>query len=274
MTIGIDCCMHKALRENHLEGEDESVKLEGRTLRDEMAAQRRAVAVEGPRARVKDALMEVPQEVAKEGVLHVVKHGIANSAIASVEYLRDTSLATIAEDAGGALWKGATATVAVPALVVAAGKATIESALKNIREGDELHDSALREVAYGASMELCRDALPEGFRKEFWDKSSADGGATMQVKQSLVDQGAAVHDAFVANIRDGQRGALERGIRAPEDLEGALKTSSDFRDRYEGDVAFRQGVDSAMWAQQHGQLDALFAKLGETAKPAAFQARG
>lgn len=273
MTVGIDPFMHKALRDNHIEEGDETVHLEGRGLEAEMKHQRDARPAEMLHEAAKAPFDEVRDELLKEGALHVVKHGVKATAAAAVEYVRDNAISTMAKDAGGAALRAAMKAVEVPALIAFAGKETISAAWKNVAEGDELHEAAVRELSYAATMSFCRDALPDGFRKEFWDKTVANGDAAMKVAKSLTDQGPAVHDAFVANVRDGQRSALDRGIGTSQELDTALRSNADLRARYEGDLAFRQGVDSAIWAQQHGQADTLRAKLGESAQPAAFQAR-
>jgi hypothetical protein len=66
---------------------------------------------------------------------------------------------------------------------------------------------------------------------------------------------------MTANCQDGQRYAFDNRIATSRDVESAVRQNPAFAERYEHDVAFRMGVDSAVWAVAHGQSKELLESL-------------
>lgn len=158
---------------------------------------------------------------------------------------------------------------------------TFECTLFAIREGDEIRHARVRASAYGATMVLCQDALPEKFVEaktaDFYDKQlrKANGGredmtyGTKLVSTKLLDRedAATVKAAFLEACRDGQRIALEGSPKTVAELDAVLRRKPDMLKRYVEDLAFRVGFDSARWALENGKADEMRATLAIIERP-------
>lgn len=161
------------------------------------------------------------------------------------------------------------------------GKFTLQCNFFNIKEGEEIRHSLVRASAYGATMEMAKEALPEQFIQdktgEFYDSKllKASGGRTEMLRgtELLVrnlnkrQDATAVREAFIDACRDGQRAALESGAKDPSELAVMLRRKPDVLKRYTEDPAFRVGFDSARWALEHGKADELRNKLNLIERP-------
>jgi hypothetical protein len=212
--VDTDAVLHDEMTRVH--SYDPSVDLEGNLLKGEVEAQKRERTHETPGWLLKEA--------ATEGVIHAVKHFISRGM-------------------GGTL------------PILNAGYATIADNLQNLTDGDKLRDAVSREPAVAACITMCGDVLPEGFRGELGAQFVTTEAARSAV---YVDLGRrpdfeTIKNGIADNCRDGQRTALDKGVRTQGDLDAALKAGGAFADRYRHDLAFKMGVDSVVWAAAHGQ---------------------
>lgn len=162
-----------------------------------------------------------------------------------------------------------------------ATKFTLECNWFNIREGEEIRHALVRASAYGASMELCKEALPEQFIKDrtedFYNSKllSANNGrtdmlyGTTRVLRNLTSREDAdeIRAAFLSACRDGQRAALEGGASHPSELLALLQRRPETHKRYIEDPAFRVGFDSARWALERGRADEIRESLNIIERP-------
>jgi hypothetical protein len=147
-----------------------------------------------------------------------------------------------------------------------AGYATVKYTLKTIADGDELNEAVKRDAAVAVCMTICAPALPEGYRddlaKGLLDRGT-DENARMPAATTLLTtidglpNAADVRAGMLANCRDGQSYALDKHFQSAGDVEVAERQNPAFADRYQHDLAFRMGVDSAVWAAAHGKTDDL-----------------
>jgi hypothetical protein len=233
--IDTDAVLHRAMVTNHLEDAEHPVGLEGPTYRTERATQ--------------DQERSLPhfllEEVGKHRVAHPVLHALD----------------------------------AVAQAIVGAGEATIKCAFKTMGEGDDLNAAVKREYAIGAALALCVDELPPGFRasvaRGFVQPGVASPGA-VQVYATLQSQPGAddIRAGIQANCRDGQQYALAKGIATAADLATALRQNPELAHRYQGDLAFKLGTDSVIWATANGGLPALQGQLPPAAQPRAIEVHG
>jgi hypothetical protein len=233
--IDTDALLHRAMETNHLEDPEHPVKLEGPMFRAERAEQEREHSL-------------------REFVVHeVVSHGLAKFALHSLGYVAEA--------------------------IVSAGVATIECAFKTVEEGEVLNAAVKREYAVGACLALCVDALPAGYRASvaqgFVARGVASPGAA-QVYAALQAQPNAdgIRAGIQGNCRDGQQYALAKGIGTSADLATALQQNPEFAGRYEGDLAFKLGADSVIWAAAHGELDTVRSQLPLVPQARAVEVRG
>lgn len=161
------------------------------------------------------------------------------------------------------------------------GKFTLQCAWFSKREGDEIRHSLVRASAYGATMQMAKEALPAQFIKdktvEFYDSKllKASGGrtdmlyGTERLLMNLMGRkdAADIRKAFVDSCKDGQRAALESGAKQPAELVALLQRKPDIRKRYMEDLAFRAGFDSARWALENGKADDLRQSLNIIERP-------
>jgi hypothetical protein len=212
--IDTDAVLHEEMVRAH--SYDPNVDLEGNLLQGEVEAQKRERGHEAPGWLLKEA--------ATEGVIHAVKHFVSHGLGAGLP-------------------------------IVNAAYATLADNLKNLTDGDALRDAVSREPAVAACITLCSDALPEGFRGELGAQLVTTQAARSAVYVDLARRPDfdAIKSGIVENCRDGQRAALDNGVRTQGDLGAAVAAGGAFAERYRHDLAFKLGVDSVVWAAGHGQ---------------------
>ncbi len=240
--IDTDAVLHRAMLANQLEDPKEPVNLAGDLYRTTVAKQRED-------CDILNMFHGVGVEVRNELVVHKL-------------------LGTAAHALG---WIGSG--------IIAAGKETILRAIETMHEGDELKEAVKREYAAAACAMLCADALPLGFTTqlygEFVKPGAASPGAVAVYKTILSRPDAAdIQQGFVDNCRDAQRYALDRHIGTAADRTIALQQNPYLAKRYQHDLAFKLGIDSVVWASEHGQLPAIEQQLPAAPAATALEVRG
>lgn len=257
MSIDTNAVLKGALRQTHVEPEKDDVDLYG-LLPKQLEAKHK-------NEKANFFLEQIPLvSVAKAGFKGDVV-GLAESQLTSKA--EDQILPKLSNTAG---------------LIFRVGKFTLQCNWFNIKEGQEIRHSLVRASAYGATMEMAKETLPEQFIKdktvEFYDSTllEASGGRTEMLRGTELllsnlskrKDAVAVRDAFVDACRDGQRVALESGAKDPSELLVMLQRKPDVLKRYTEDPAFRVGFDSARWALENGKADEIRSKLNLIERPA------
>lgn len=256
-----DAVLHSALRQVNVELENEHVNLHGK-----MPAQVHADHKAARREHLLD--MALSPIVPRYGVAKAVVTGDIKGLV--IDKAEAQGLKALNQRIGPV------------SLLVRAGLETIDAALKNMKEGKEIHESLVRVNAYLVAGRICSDSMPDGFipqkvKEVPSEYKPARGSAVAPWPDGAEKAFMAIHQmpnyaevklAFADACREGQRAALDRGARHPEELDLLLRNDADLRRRYETDTPFRVGFDSARWALERGKADEIRSNLNLIERPA------
>lgn len=250
--VNSDGVLHDALRKTYVEFESEEVKLHGKLPRQ--------VDAEQEAKRQKFEKEKAPMHATLKAL------GTAN--------YDELTVGTVVTDVVKTVELAMTE---VPKAAAQAAYATLANVARAIWEKDDIHASHVRAAAYGATMLLCEDLLPEGFSRAtipaLWDKYAGKPGNPDEMTRGAylvadhLRKNPESKAALFNECREGQLSILRRGARHPDEVNFLFARDPALKRRYEQDTAFRLGVDSARWALENGRADELRSNLGILERP-------
>lgn len=125
-------------------------------------------------------------------------------------------------------------------------------------EGGELRNQALNRDAFTMTTMLIADTrlLPAGFAADMSKQLEPAAHVVTALRLSLEKNlGAEGYKGLVAiinqNVREGAEWALGYALKDRQSLQVLREKDPSFAQRFDNDIAFRVGVESAVWEGQH-----------------------